>query len=71
MNEPQDKCPLTSAELRVLRFMADGASAKEAAAQIGRSFNGVNARTKIMRRTIGAKNSAHMVAIAFRKGWIE
>lgn len=63
-------CPLTSSELEIVRRLADGQSAKEIAAVLGRSHFGINANTKIMRRTVDAKNSAALVAMALRRGWI-
>jgi len=59
---------LTLSEMRVLRQLARGLKVKEAALETRHSPNTVKAHKRHIIWKLGAKNSAHAVALAFVQG---
>lgn len=62
---------LTPAELRVLAFAAQGWREKQTAAALHLNIETVKSYSKQARRKLGARNTAHAVAIAYRAGLLE
>jgi DNA-binding CsgD family transcriptional regulator len=63
-------CPLTPLQREIVYHYAQGLIGKEVAKTIFRSENTVKSHTYKVRRQLGAKNTAHMVYIATKNGWI-
>jgi DNA-binding NarL/FixJ family response regulator len=61
---------LTSMELRVLRFAADGLTNPEIGVRVGQSVESVKLRLRRAFRKLGAKDRASAVASAIRRGLI-
>jgi DNA-binding NarL/FixJ family response regulator len=62
--------PLTQRQRQILEILADGQSAHFAAESLGLSEETVKTHTKNMLARLGARNRAHAVAIAIRRGLI-
>jgi len=62
---------VTPAELRVLELAAEGLREKQIAAVLHYSTETVKSYGKQARRKLGARNTAHAVAIAYRAGLLE
>ena len=62
---------LSAMELRVLQWAADGLSNKQIALQSNRSMETVKTQLVTGRRKLGARNTKHAIAIAFRRGLID
>lgn len=63
--------PLTAAEVRVLRLIAEGNANKEIAAQLSISEDTVKGQVRNILSKLGAKDRTHAAMIAFRRGIIE
>ena len=61
---------LTEAERLTLQAFASGCQRREAAVVLGVTPEAVKSRLLRARRTLGAKNTTHAVALAFRRGLI-
>ena len=57
-------------EVRVLQAVADGRTAFEASVELGLSYSTVRTYIKTARERLGASNTTHAVALAFRQGLI-
>lgn len=62
--------PLTQRQRQILEILADGQSTYFAAEQLGLSEETVKTHTKNMLGRLGARNRAHAVALAIRRGLI-
>lgn len=62
---------LTAREIGLLQLLADGDTFDTAATRLGLSVETVKDRTKMIRRKLGARNTPHAVAIAFRAGLLD
>jgi len=62
---------LTARELDVIGLLARGLTSEETARLLGVSPHTVQAHSKSFRLTLGAKNTAHAVAIGLREGLIQ
>ena len=67
---PRRRCPLTDAELVVIRQLALGHDYPAIALQIGIAESTVRGRVFSACRRISASNRAHLVALAMSRGWI-
>jgi DNA-binding CsgD family transcriptional regulator len=68
---PDNATPdLADSELSVLRLAAEGHTTQETASRLGIGFETVKAELAKARRRLGARNTAHAVAIAARRGLI-
>jgi two-component system response regulator DesR len=65
---PVADSPLAPRELEVLRWAARGASARETASRLGRGAETITSQRKRVIGKLGARNMAHAIAIAFRRG---
>lgn len=63
--------PLTPAEVRVLRLIADGNANKEIAAQLSISEDTVKGQVRNILAKLGAKDRTHAAMIAFKRGILE
>lgn len=61
----------TPYQKRILAMLADGLTAWQISAQLGRTERGVETCIARIRNRIGAVNRCHMVAVAIREGWIK
>ena len=61
---------LSGQDVRALRLAAEGMTYGEAAKKAGIGVETIRKQMKIARRKLGARNTAHAVAIAIRKGVI-
>jgi DNA-binding CsgD family transcriptional regulator len=61
---------LTPYDVRLIQLLAAGLTEKEAAQALASTPFAVKNLTKQLRRRLGAKNCAHMVALTVRKGYI-
>lgn len=61
---------LSETELALLQMRADGFSEKEIAAKRGRSEHTIKTQFNDIRRKMKLHSIIHVVAEAFRKGWI-
>ena len=61
---------LTRRHKEVLQQFADGADGKEAAVQLGITEQTVRTHLKDARARLGARNTAHAIAMALRRGEI-
>jgi len=59
---------LNAEEQEIVRFLAEGYSHKEIAAALRRTMPAIAFDIRIMLVKLDAKNGAHAVAIAFRRG---
>ncbi|MBV8602234.1 MAG: response regulator transcription factor [Candidatus Eremiobacteraeota bacterium] len=66
--EGAERAALTTAELRVLRLLADGMTSKEAAARLGRSPKTIDNQVESILAKLGAQNRTQAVSIARRTG---
>jgi DNA-binding NarL/FixJ family response regulator len=64
------RADLTARELEVLRHVARGLGNREIAREIGRSAETVKAHLESIFRKLGARDRAHAVTIALRRGFI-
>jgi DNA-binding CsgD family transcriptional regulator len=62
---------LTPRELQTLRMKANGLVSKQIAAEFGITENTVKNHMTVILRKLGAENTAHAVAIGFRRGLLE
>lgn len=62
---------LTPREVGLLQLLADGHTSETCATRLGLSVETVKERVKMIRRKLGAKNTPHAVAIAFRSGVLD
>ena len=62
---------LTRRHREVLQQFADGADGKEAAVELGITEQTVRTHLKGARARLGARNTAHAIAMAIRRGWID
>ncbi|MEO9872926.1 LuxR C-terminal-related transcriptional regulator [Ekhidna sp.] len=62
---------ITERQGQVLQLIADGLDSYEIAKQLGNSKRTIDSIRLDMLRRFDATNSAHMVAIGIRKGWIK
>lgn len=62
---------LTRSEQAVLELLADGHTCREAAERRHASYFTVDAQRKMIREKLHARNMAHAVAIAFRRGLLQ
>jgi DNA-binding NarL/FixJ family response regulator len=60
--------PLTHSELRVIALVADGSSDREIAREMRVSESTAKTYASRARLKVGARNRAHLVAIALRAG---
>lgn len=58
-------------EMATLKLLAEGHTERRMAAILGISHKTVEQRIKAIRLKFGAKNSSHLIAIAFRKKLIQ
>jgi len=65
------ECPLTERHLVVIRQLADGMEYPEIATSLGCSTMGVGRRVWQAYDATGTYNRHGLVAMAFRKGWIQ
>jgi len=63
--------PLTPAEIRVLRLIAEGNANKEIAAQLSLSVETVNGQVRNILSKLGAKDRTHAAMIGLKRGIIE
>lgn len=63
--------PLTERQREVLQMLAHGDVFKTVAAKRSRTHESVTKLVKAARRKLGAKNAAHAIALAMRRGEIE
>lgn len=63
--------PLTKKELKIVAHLANGNQPKQIAYIIGTTVHSVNWSIREAKKAVGAKKDTHLVAIAFRMGWIE
>ena len=63
--------PLTPAELRVLRLIADGKSNKEIAAQLSVSEETVKGQVRNILSKLGANDRTHAAMIGVSRGMVE
>jgi LuxR family transcriptional regulator, transcriptional regulator of spore coat protein len=61
----------TKRQCDTLQLIADGATNAEAAAVFGCAERAIEQRLAAMRVRIDARNRAHLVALAIRKGYIK
>jgi DNA-binding CsgD family transcriptional regulator len=59
---------LTATELKVLQLLAAGHTSNQMATKLNLTVDTIKGYRKTLCRKLGATNSAHAVAIAFRKG---
>jgi len=62
---------ITANDLEVLQLLSRGLTASEAGRVLFLSTDAVKSRTKLVRAKLGARNTAHAVAIALREGMIQ
>jgi DNA-binding CsgD family transcriptional regulator len=62
--------PLSSRQMEILTLSASGLTAQEIAETLSMSSITVRIHLRHIRMTLGAKNTAHAVAIAFSQGWL-
>lgn len=62
--------PLSKAEVRVVCLVADGLSNHDVAAELHLASNTVKTHLRRISQRLGARDRAHIVAIALRNGWI-
>lgn len=63
---------LTASQLlEVLPPIAAGATVNETARRLHMSPDAVNRRLRQLRRDLGARNTVHLVSIAYRRGLLE
>ncbi|WP_454618346.1 LuxR C-terminal-related transcriptional regulator [Bradyrhizobium cenepequi] len=67
----QEQCPLNKREIEIVRYLAEGDTAKAISNKTGLTEFSVAMQIKIARRIVSAKNATHLAAMALRKGWIE
>ena len=60
-----------SLRLDILRFLSEGFSQKEISERLNIPINSIENHVLGMRLTLSAKNTAHLIAIALRKGIIK
>jgi DNA-binding CsgD family transcriptional regulator len=65
------RCELSPYERRVLMAIASGLNRDEAATVLGYTLESVKDALRRVRRILGAKTTAHAVAVALRTGVIE
>ena len=63
--------PLTPAEVRVLRLIAEGNANKEIAAQLSTSEDTVKGQVRNILSKLGAKDRTHAAMIGLKRGFIE
>jgi DNA-binding CsgD family transcriptional regulator len=63
--------PLTHSEIRVIILVADGASDKDIAQDMRVSVSTAKTYATRARIKVGARNRAHLVAIAMRAGLVQ
>jgi DNA-binding NarL/FixJ family response regulator len=56
---------------RIVQMLADGYRQREIAAKVALSLSAVRRRIEKLRLRVGASTSAHLVALALRRGWIK
>jgi DNA-binding CsgD family transcriptional regulator len=56
---------------RIVQMLADGYRQREIAAKMALSLSAVRRRIEKLRLRVGASTSAHLVALALRRGWIK
>ena len=61
---------LTANELRTLELMAEGLNSEEIGERLGYAAETIRGWRKTMRRSIGARNACHMVALGYERGWL-
>ncbi len=62
-------CPLTPAQLRVMRMVCDGFTYQEIALKLERSENTVRTHVHDALRKLGAVNGAQAAVVMMREGW--
>lgn len=62
---------LTQKQIEVIELIADGKTSRDIAEIIGMSKYGIDERIKKSLAATGAANSAALVAMCLRKGWIK
>lgn len=70
MNAPAS-CPLSPYEIRILALCGQGLTAVAVGGRVGRSEFALKADLAKVRRRLGARNTAHAVAIAHQRGLLE
>lgn len=63
-------CPLTPAQINVVKWLADGKTAQDIADIEGVGIKGVQSHISRALVAAGAAKSTSLVAMALRKGWI-
>jgi len=66
----KSRSELTERELHVLKLLSDGLNSKEIAKELFISSNTVEYHRKQLLRKTESNNVAHLVAKAFRNGWL-
>lgn len=67
---PRTPCPMTRRERDTVGLAAQGLTKVEAAEALGLAESTVKRHLERARRRLGARNTAHVVAIAVRAGWV-
>jgi DNA-binding CsgD family transcriptional regulator len=70
MLDREPSCPLTPAELRVLRLYADGRRAARAAEELWVTTDTVRWHTARVLKKLRVPNTTAAVAYAIRRGWL-
>jgi DNA-binding CsgD family transcriptional regulator len=68
---PEPSKTLTRPERRVLMYLAAGCTMEGVARIVGRSPHTIKAQADAVRRKLGARSQAHMVAIAYEMKLLE
>lgn len=63
-------CILSKRELEVLKFLAEGFTVKEIAQKFFLSEHTVRTHRNRIREKMNCKNTAQMVAVGIRAGWL-
>ena len=63
--------PPTATEKEIMELTAQGMTAKEIAAERNTSVDGVEAHKRAIMRKLGARNTAEMISIAYKKGYLK
>ncbi|HEX9775348.1 MAG TPA: response regulator transcription factor [Actinomycetota bacterium] len=67
---PNQASPLSPAQLRVLRLLADGKTAREIASSVRISHHTVKGHMREIYRRLGVSSRAEAAAVGLRQGWI-
>ena len=62
---------ITPKELEIIYGLAEGKTSTEIATELGNANGTIKGHIKVIRRKLQAKNTAHLIAIAYHEGLLK